>query len=189
LKLMPELNSIGLLELTSVAVGHVALDAMLKAASVEVLLARSICSGKYLIAVAGDAASTAAAVEAGARLSTGMLIEKRTISRLDPGVFPAIGMFVDIAPSEIRALGIIETFSAASIIEVADTAVKAANVTLLRIHLAMALGGKGFVVMTGDVSSVEAAVEAGCKVAAAEGMLVARGMIAAPRKELFRDWI
>jgi len=60
---MPELNSIGLLELTSVAVGHVALDAMLKAASVEVLLARSICSGKYLIAVAGDAASTAAAVE------------------------------------------------------------------------------------------------------------------------------
>jgi len=72
---------------------------------------------------------------------------------------------------------------------VADTAVKAANVTLLRIHLAMALGGKGFVVMTGDVSSVEAAVEAGCKVAAAEGMLVARGMIAAPRKELFRDWI
>jgi microcompartment protein CcmL/EutN len=186
---MPELNSIGLLELTSVAIGHVALDAMLKAASVEVLLARSICSGKYLIAVAGDVASTMAAVEVGARLAPGALIEKRAISHLDPAVFPAIANAVDIAPSEIRALGIIETFSAASIIEVADTAVKTANVTLLRIHLAMALGGKGFVVMTGDVSSVEAAVEAGCKVAAAEGMLVARGLIAAPRKELFRDWI
>jgi microcompartment protein CcmL/EutN len=59
----------------------------------------------------------------------------------------------------------------------------------LRIHLAMALGGKGFVVMTGDVSSVEAAVEAGRKVAAAEGMLVASGTIPAPSKELFRDWI
>ena len=186
---MPELNSIGLLELTSVAVGHLALDAMLKAASVEVLLARSICSGKYLIAVAGDAASTTAAVDAGARVSPGTLIEKRTISRLDPAVFPAIANAVEIDPSEIRSLGIVETFSAASIIEVADTAVKAANVTLLRIHLAMALGGKGFVVLTGDVSSVEAAVEAGCKVAAADGMLVASGVIAAPSKELFRDWI
>ena len=186
---MPELNSIGLLELTSVAVGHLALDAMLKAAPVEVLLARSICSGKYLIAVAGDAASTMAAVEAGAQLAPGALIEKRTISRLDPAIFPAIGMAVSVDPSEIQALGIIETFSAGSVIAVADTAVKTANVTLLRIHLAMALGGKGFVVMTGDVSSVEAAVEAGSKVAAADGMLVARGTIPAPRRELFRDWI
>jgi microcompartment protein CcmL/EutN len=186
---MPDLNSIGLLELTSVAIGHLALDAMLKAAPVEVLLARSICSGKYLIAVAGDVASTLAAVDAGARLAPGALIEKRAISRLHPAVFPAIANAVDIAPSEIQALGIIETFSAASIIEVADTAVKTANVTLLRIHLAMALGGKGFVVMTGDVSSVEAAVEAGRKLAAAEGMLVAAGTIPAPAKELFRDWI
>ena len=186
---MPDFNSIGLLELTSVAIVHLALDAMLKAAPVEVLLARSICSGKYLIAVAGDVASTLAAVDAGARLAPGALIEKRAISQLDPSVFPAIANAVDIAPSEIRALGIIETFSAASIIEVADTAVKTANVTLLRIHLAMALGGKGFVVMTGDVASVEAAVEAGRKVAAAEGMLVASGTIPAPSKELFRDWI
>jgi len=43
--------------------------------------------------------------------------------------------------------------------------------------------------MTGDVASVEAAVEAGRKVAAAEGMLVASGTIPAPAKELFRDWI
>jgi microcompartment protein CcmL/EutN len=186
---MAELNSIGLLEVTSVAVGYLALDAMLKAASVEVVLARSICSGKYLIAVAGDVASTAAAVDAGARLAPGALIEKCTIPRLHPAIFPAIAQVVDVAPSQIRALGIIETFSASSIIAVADAAVKAADVTLLRIHLAMALGGKGFLLMTGDVSSVEAAVEVGTKVAAAEGMLVARGVIAAPRKELLRDWI
>jgi len=35
-------------------------------------------------------------------------------------------------------------------------------------------GGKGFVMMAGDVSSVQAAVEAGSKAAAEEGMLVAR---------------
>ncbi len=38
---------------------------MLKAASVELLLARTICSGKYLAVVAGDVASVQASVEAG----------------------------------------------------------------------------------------------------------------------------
>jgi ethanolamine utilization microcompartment shell protein EutS len=37
--------------------------------------------------------------------------------------------------TETSALGIIETFSVASIIEAADAAVKAANVQLLQIHL------------------------------------------------------
>ena len=61
-----------------------------------------------------------------------------------------------------RALGVIETFSASSIIDVADAAAKCADVTLFRIHLAMALGGKGFVLLTGDIASVEAAVATGC---------------------------
>jgi len=62
-------------------------------------------------------------------------------------------------------------------------------VTLLRIHLAMALGGKGFVLMAGDVASVQAAVAAGAKIAGEDGMLVGKGVIAAPSEELFRDYI
>ncbi len=53
----------------------------------------------------------------------------------------------------------------------------------------MALGGKGFVVMVGDVSSVQAAVAAASKTAADDGMLVGRGVIPAPSPELFRDYI
>jgi microcompartment protein CcmL/EutN len=98
-------------------------------------------------------------------------------------------MAVTPDPAGLRALGVIETFSAASIIAVADAAAKSANVTLLKIHLAMALGGKGFVLLTGDVASVEAAVAIGAKVAGDEGMLVARAVIAAPSPELFRDYI
>jgi microcompartment protein CcmL/EutN len=186
---LPELSSIGLLEVSSVVMGHLALDSMLKTASVEVILARTICSGKYLIAVSGDVASVEAAVKNGAKQAAGSLIEERIIPRLHPSIFPAVSMAVDIDPEQVRALGIVETFSAASIIEVADAAAKAANVILLRIHLAMALGGKGFVVMTGDVSSVEAAVAAGSHVAAEEGMLVSKAVIPAPSRELFRDWI
>jgi microcompartment protein CcmL/EutN len=106
-----------------------------------------------------------------------------------PSVLAAISNAVDIDPQQLRSIGVIETFSAASIIEVADACVKSANVTLLRVHLAMALGGKGFVLMAGDVSSVQAAVAAGSKVAAEDGMLVGRAVIPAPSAELFRDYI
>ena len=60
---------------------------------------------------------------------------------------------------------------------------------LCRIHLAMAIGGKGYVMLTGDIASVEAAVSAGATVAAEEGILVAKAVIAAPRKELFREFV
>ncbi len=183
------LNAVGLLELSSVAAGYVVQDAVLKAANVELLLARTICSGKYLIAISGDVAAVEAAVAAGAARAGGTLIEHSSLARVHPAVFPAISGCVDLAPEDARALGIIETFSAASIISAADAAVKAANVTLFRIHLAMALGGKGFALMTGDVASVEAAVAAGCAVAEKEGILAGRGVIPSPARELFQEFV
>ncbi len=185
---MAEINSIGLIEVSSVATGFLAEDAMLKAASVQVLLARTICSGKFLVVVSGDVASVGASVEAGAVVAGAALIEKRHIARVHPSVFPALSMAVDLDSRKVNSLGVIETFSASSTIEAADAAVKSANITLLRVHLAMALGGKGFVLLTGDVSSVEAAVAAGSRIAAEEGMLVGRGVIAAPDKELLREF-
>ena len=183
------MSSIGLIELSSVAVGYLVQDVMLKAGSVQLLLARTICSGKYLIVVAGDVTSVNAAVLAGAAAAGPSLIERRQITRIHPAVLEAISNAVDIDPAQMRALGVVETFSAASIIEVADAAIKAANVALLRVHLAMALGGKGFVLMAGEVSSVQEAVAVGSRVAAEEGMLVGKGVIPAPSPELFRDYI
>jgi microcompartment protein CcmL/EutN len=183
------LNSIGLVEVSSIAAGYVAQDAMLKAADVQLLLARTICSGKFLIVVAGDVAGVSAAVEAGAARCNGSLIEKRLITHVHPDVFPAIGMSVEMPAGRGRALGVIETFSASSIIDVADAAAKCADVTLFRIHLAMAIGGKGFVLLTGDTASVEAAVQAGAQVAAEDGLLVGRAVISAPSKELFKEFV
>ena len=184
-----ELNSIGLIELSSVATGFLVEDLMLKAGSVKLLLARSICSGKFLIVVSGDVTSVQSALAAGAAAAGASLIERRQIARVHPSVFNAISQTVDIEPAQLKSIGVIETFSAASIIEVADAAVKSAAVTLMRVHLAMALGGKGFVLMAGDVASVQAAVAAGCKAAADDGMLVGKGVIANPSPELFREYV
>jgi microcompartment protein CcmL/EutN len=184
-----DIQSIGLIELSSVATGYQVEDVMVKAASIKLLLARSICSGKFLIAIAGDVASVTTAIEAGGAAAGASLIERRQLSRVHPSVLQAISQSVEIDPRDLRSIGVIETFSAASIIDAADAAVKSANVSLLRVHLAMALGGKGFLMMAGDISSVQQAVDAGSRAAAEEGMLVARGVIPAPSEELFRDYI
>jgi microcompartment protein CcmL/EutN len=186
---LADLDSIGLIEVTSIAQGYLVEDAMLKAAQVERLLARTICSGKYLIVVAGDVASVESAVEAGALCAAATLIEQRVLAHVHPSVFPAVAGTVDVEGAEGKALGVIETFSASSIIEVADAAAKSALVTLLRVHLAMAIGGKGFVLLTGDVASVEAAVATGATMAAEEGILVGSAVIARPHRDLFRELV
>lgn len=186
---MAEINSIGLMELSSVAAGYLVQDTMLKAGHVQMLMARTICSGKYLVVVSGDVTNVQAALMAGAGVAGASLIERRQISRVDPNVLKAIAQTVEFDAAQLRSIGIVETFSAASAVEAADAAVKTADVTLLKIHLAMALGGKGFVLMAGDVSSVQAAVAAGAKAAGEDGMLVGKGVIAAPSKELFREYI
>ena len=139
--------------------------------------------------VTGDVTSVDAALHAGATAAGASLIERRQIARVHPAVLAGISQSGEIDSRQLRSIGVIETFSAASIIEVADSAVKSANVTLLRVHLAMALGGKGFLLMAGDVSSVQAAVATASEVAARDGMLVGRCVIPAPSEELFRDYL
>lgn len=80
----------------------------------------------------------------------------------------------------------IETLSVASLITAADTAAKAADVTIIEIRLATGIGGKAFVTLSGDVASVKCAVEAGCKAVGEKGMLVNSVVIPSPAKKLLR---
>ncbi len=180
-------NSIGLIELTSIASGFQACDAMLKAADVELVLSRSICSGKYIVMVRGDVAAVEAAVSSGTGACRFSVIDSFVIPNLHESVFSAISGVSQV--EELDALGIVESFSVASLIEGADAAVKAANVQLIEIRLAMALGGKAFVTLTGNVAAVQSAVEAGAQIVAQKGMLVNKVVIPHPRPELLNEMI
>jgi microcompartment protein CcmL/EutN len=182
-------DAIGMIEVSSIAMGYEVQDAMLKAANVELLVARTICSGKYLVVVGGDVAATESSVQAGLLMAKDGIIDHILIPNVHRQVFPAISGTVDLKLDEQAALGIVETFSAASAVESADAMVKTGNVILFRIHLAMAIGGKGFILVTGDVAACEAAVAAGARVASEHGLLVNQVVIPGPREELFREYI
>jgi microcompartment protein CcmL/EutN len=180
-------NSIGLIELSSIAAGYQVTDAMLKAADVDLVLSRSICSGKYMVMVKGEVGAVQAGVSAGIRAGSFSVIDSFVIPNLHESVFTAIAGTSKI--EALEALGVVESFSVASLIEGADAAAKAANVELIEIRLAMALGGKAFVTLTGDVAAVQSAVEAGAQMVAQKGMLVNKVVIPRPRPELLTEMI
>jgi microcompartment protein CcmL/EutN len=67
--------------------------------------------------------------------------------------------------------------------------VKSANVELLEVRLAMALGGKAFAILTGTVADVMSAVDVGAAVIGKKGLLVNKVVIANPREELLTEVI
>lgn len=183
---MPE-KSVGLIELSSVAAGFAVADTMLKAGNVRLLLSRSICSGKYMVLIGGETAAVAAAVEAGAEAAGGCLIDRTLVPNLHQDVFTALGRTQ--TPQPDGALGVVESFNVASLILAADAAAKSAAVQLLEVRLAMALGGKAFVTMTGDVASVQASVAAARQVLAEEGVLVNAVVLSRPHPDVYREVI
>ena len=139
-------KSVGLIELSSIAAGFSVADSALKAGNVKLMLSRSICSGKYMILLAGDTASVEAAIATGNECAGGCLIDHIVIANLHPDVLNAIGRTTPV-------------------------------------------GGKAFCTLTGDVSSVQAAVAAGRAVIAEAGVLVNAVVIPRPHPDVYREVI
>ncbi|MCQ1059648.1 BMC domain-containing protein [Photobacterium sp. DNB23_23_1] len=175
-------NAIGCIELNSIARGYQVADAMVKAANVSIVFHRTTCPGKFIVLVNGDIGAVRAAVEHGLQAGGGDVIDEAIISNIHPDVFLAISGTSEIPRG--GALGVIETFSIAAVIEAADAAVKASDVQLMDIQLAMAIGGKGVVTLNGDVSAVQSAVEIACERVKDKGVLCNHCVIANPSPEI-----
>ena len=169
------IQAVGMIEFNSIAAGIETSDHMVKAASVEVLLLKTICPGKFLVGVHGGVAAVTASVETGLTLAGDSTVDHFIIPNIHPDVISA--MSCTIADLTGDAVGVIETFSAASSIVAADVASKTANVALIEVRIAMGLGGKAFCTLCGDVASVNAAVKAGSAAVAENGLLVRKAVI------------
>ena len=86
--------------------------------------------------------------------------------------------------NDVAALGVIETFDASQIIVAADNAVKTSDVKLIEIRLARGMCGKSYVILTGEVAAVQAAIERAKDVVQPSGMLLDTTVIARPDRKL-----
>lgn len=179
-----ELNAIGLIEIDSIARGVECADDMLKAANVELLMARAVCPGRYLAMIAGDVGAVQNSVDVGRKTAGEFIVDTFVIPNVHSKIFPALSCTTKI--TAIISLGIIETYSVASCITAADAAAKAAHVELIEIRCATGLAGKSFVTLTGDIGSVNAAVDAGIAAIEAGGLIHSHVVIPSPSKDLHK---
>lgn len=174
--------AIGMVETNSIGAGIEATDAMLKQANVEVIFSRSVCPGKYLVLISGRVSDIKASMQAGVEKAKGTLVDSLILPNVHPSIAPALKQATPI--DGLKALGVLESFSVASLVVAADMAVKAAAVTLIEIRIAIALGGKAYCTLTGDESSVQVSVKTGAEYLRSQGVLVSEVVIARPHNEI-----
>jgi len=151
--------ALALIEFDSVAVGIEAGDAMVKRAPLGLIQSGTVQPGKYIVLIAGDVASVEESLAAGSSLGGEAILDTVFLPDIHPEVVAAMRGTRTFGPGE--ALGVIETRTVSAVIQAADAAVKGATVAAAQIEMADGLGGKGYVLLGGVLSEVEAAVSAG----------------------------
>lgn len=175
--------AVGVMELKSIPVGIEACDDALKASGVRLISAHPSCPGKYEILVTGSIADVQTAIEHVQTKFETYLLDATVMGRIDPAVIAALmGAQPEV---EHGALGVLETYTGASIIKAADAAVKAAKVDIVDLRLSRGMGGKGVLMVTGEVGDVTASIEAAGDYAIRQGLFSSKAIMAAPHEDLW----
>ena len=175
-------KAVGFVEIKSIPVGIQTADEMVKAGNVELLLATPMCPGKYIIIIGGQVGPVKSAMSKAELVSGIYLINTHILDNIREEVLPAVAGVT--STKEIQAVGAIETISALTAIIAADTAVKAANVGIVDLRIARGLGGKGYFIITGEVSAVRNAVNATLAKLGVSGEVTSTSVIPRPHPQI-----
>ena len=177
-------RAIGMIEFKTVSAGITAADRMVKTADVELLEAQTVCPGKYIALIGGDLSAVTAAVDSAKHFERGELISSFVLGNPDESIFPAI--YGSSHVEDVNALGILETYDAASIIVAADIAAKTAIVKLIELRIAKGMCGKSYMLITGEVAACEAAIAKAKASVGEKGMFLDSSVIARPDAQLIK---
>lgn len=100
-------QAIGILELTSIAKGMETGDAMLKSSSVDLLVSKTICPGKFLLMLGGDVGAVQQAIMTGTTLAGEMLVDSLVLPNIHASILPAISGLNSV--EQRSAVGVVET--------------------------------------------------------------------------------
>ncbi|MGH4139743.1 BMC domain-containing protein [Clostridium sp.] len=178
------IKTLGMLEFRSIAKGIEIADVVLKAAQVELLLCKTICPGKYTILMTGEVGAVEEALNKGKEESTGFLIGSFLLPNVHKDIIQSLKNKISVEPK--GAIGVVETTNVVSGLFILDKALKAAEVKLFKLSLGMAIGGKSYFVIYGDVSSVKEAVKEALSVVE-EKKIVYSIVIPSPSEELINS--
>lgn len=154
-------KSIGALEFRSISKGIYVSNEVLKKAFVEVLYLRPICPGKFLLLISGENCEVKEAIDLGVTLGEKYLVGNFVISSIHEDIIKALKGQYDEKNIDNKALGIMECNKVVSGIIALNKTLKSSNVSLVKLNLAFAIGGKLVYIVSGDLSSVESGMREG----------------------------
>jgi len=173
-------EAVALLEIEGLPRTVRAQDAALKRAPVHVLACTPVSPGKAILIFTGDVASVQESLAAADEIAGSRRLDRLFLPGVHPGVIEALtGTRLE---HEALSLAILELSTVAASLEAADAALKAAEIRVGRLHPASGFGGKGYFTILGQLSDVEAAVDAAASLAAER--LLDQEIIPAPHSEL-----
>ena len=178
-------KAIGMIEYVTVSLGVTACDTMVKTADVDIIEAQVVCPGKYIAIISGELSAVRAAVDAATAKCPAKVVDTFVLGNPHEDIFPAIYGANEI--DNPKALGILETYSAASIIRAADNAAKTADVKLVELRIAKGMCGKSYMYLTGEIAAVEAAIERAKAGEQDSAMFLDSSVIANPDKKLWKN--
>lgn len=178
-------KAIGMVEFITVSAGITGADTMIKTAEVEIIESATVCPGKYIVIISGELSAVKASVDAAKGNNSQKVIDSFVLGNPHESIFPAI--YGATPPEGVDALGVLESFSAATAIVAADAAAKTALVDLLELRLARGMCGKSYLLLTGSVSAVTAAIERAKQEATDRGMMLDSSVIARPDDRLWQS--
>ena len=175
---------LAVIELRSIARGVVVADALVKRAAVRLLRSDPVTPGKLLILFVGQVAEVEEALDAARDAAGGEELDVLILPMVHEAIVPALEGTAE-TPVD-GSLGVLEMATVSATLRAADAALKTADVTLMALHLARGIGGKGYVVLGGEQHALEAALDAGFEAVDVESR-VGRELIARPHPDL--DWV
>lgn len=178
-------KALGMVEFLTVSAGMTGADTMVKTADVDIVEAATVCPGKYIVLIDGELSAVKASVEAAKTKNPEKVIDSFVLGAPHESLYPAI--YGATPPEGVEALGVMESFSAASCIVAADAAAKTAWVELIELRLARGMCGKSYLLLTGSVSAVGAAIERAKQEAEDRGMLLDSSVIPRPDQKIWKS--
>lgn len=179
--------AVGLAEFKSIAKGLEMLDKMTKKADIKIVENRVVCIGKFFVMISGLVADVQSAINEVVEESGSYLVESKVIPSIMDGVLEKVNARIN--REDVRALGIVEAKNVAIGLYCSNYIKKFSNVDILKISLTYGLGGKTFVVFTGDLSSVESGIEVAKDKVGDMSKVVSAVVIPSPSKEFIENFL
>lgn len=156
-------KSIGAIEFRSIAKGIEVSNEMIKKSSVEVLYLKSICPGKFLIIIAGETSYINESIDYGLTKGSGYIVDSFVINAVSLDIINGLKNKYKKLES-ITSIGVVETNKVCAGLRALDKTLKSSDVSLVKLQLSFAIGGKLVYIVSGNLSDLDYGIDEGTKI-------------------------